>query len=79
MQIDSVLAEGGGRLHGSLLQSGLVNRVYAYIAPKLIGGSGAKSPVEGTGFEKMEEAERFEEIEILRFGEDICITGKCSR
>ncbi len=76
MQIDSVLAEGGGTMHGSLLQSGLVNRVYAYIAPKLIGGSGAKSPVEGTGIEKMAEAKRLEEIEILRFGEDICITGK---
>ena len=75
MTIDSVLVEGGGTLHGSLLQTGFVNRVYAYIAPKLIGGREARSPVEGRGIEKMAEAERLKEIEILRFGEDICITG----
>ena len=75
MQIDSVLVEGGGTLHGSLLLTGLVNRVYAYVAPKLIGGREAKSPVEGTGFARMREAEVLEKIEIISFGEDICITG----
>lgn len=75
-QIDSVLVEGGGTLHGSLLLTGLVNRVYAYVAPKLIGGKEAKSPVEGTGFSRMREAAVLNEIEIIPFGEDICITGK---
>jgi len=36
-KIDSVLVEGGGTLHRSFLQSGLVNKVQAYIAPKLFG------------------------------------------
>lgn len=76
MQIDSVLVEGGGTLHGSLLLTGLVNRVYAYVAPKLIGGKEARSPVEGAGFARMREAEVLNEIEIIPFGEDICITGK---
>lgn len=76
MQIDSVLVEGGGTLHGSLLLTGLVNRVYAYVAPKLIGGKEAGSPVEGAGFARMGEAEVLNEIEIIPFGEDICITGK---
>ena len=76
MQIDSVLVEGGGTLHGSLLLTGLVNRVYAYVAPKLIGGKEARSPVEGAGFARMGEAEVLNEIEIIPFGEDICITGK---
>lgn len=75
-QIDSVLVEGGGTLHGSLLLTGLVNRVYAYVAPKLIGGKEASSPVEGAGFARMREAEVLSEIEIIPFGEDICITGK---
>ncbi len=73
--IDSVLAEGGGAIHGSLLRTGLVNRVYAYIAPKLVGGASAKSPVEGSGIPWMREAKRLTDIEILSFGEDICITG----
>lgn len=73
--IDSILVEGGGTLHGSLLQSGFVNRVYAYIAPKLIGGQLAKSPVEGAGIATMDGAKKLSGIEILPLEEDICITG----
>lgn len=75
MKIDSVLVEGGGTLHGSLLQTDLVNQVYAYIAPKLIGGEAAKSPVEGSGIPKMANASLLKEMQILHFDEDICITG----
>lgn len=74
-RIDSVLVEGGGTIHGSLLKTGLVNRVYAYIAPKLIGGQGAKSPVEGMGISKMGLARVLSDTEVLPMGEDLCITG----
>ena len=37
-QIDSVLLEGGGTLNWAALESGIVERVQAYIAPKLFGG-----------------------------------------
>ena len=37
--IDSILLEGGGILNWSALKSGIVNKVYAYIAPKLFGGA----------------------------------------
>lgn len=74
-KIDSVLVEGGGAIHGSLLQTGLVNRVYAYVAPKIVGGADAKSPVEGSGIPWMREAKHLTDIEIHSFGEDICITG----
>lgn len=50
-EIDSILLEGGGTLNEAMLQAGLVNKVYAYIAPKLFGGREAKTPVEGQGFE----------------------------
>lgn len=75
--IDSVLVEGGGQIHGSLLKTGMVQRVYAYMAPKLIGGMGASSPVEGEGIEKMKDAVQLGQTEILRFGEDLCLTGLC--
>lgn len=77
-KIDSVLVEGGGTLHGSLLRTGLVNRVYAYIAPKLIGGKEAKSPVEGIGFAKMDEAGQLSDVEISLLERDFCITGRMS-
>ena len=37
-QIDSVLLEGGGTLNWAALESGVVQQVQAYIAPKLFGG-----------------------------------------
>lgn len=73
--IDSVLIEGGGTLHGTVLKAGLVNEIYGYIAPKLIGGEEAKSPVEGKGFPRMQEAKKVWEIEIIPLGDDICIHG----
>ncbi|MCH5253075.1 MAG: bifunctional diaminohydroxyphosphoribosylaminopyrimidine deaminase/5-amino-6-(5-phosphoribosylamino)uracil reductase RibD [Lachnospiraceae bacterium] len=75
-KIDSVLIEGGGTLHGTMLKSGLVSRVYCYVAPKLIGGKEAKSPVEGAGFSLMNEALKIEETEIVEFGNDVCISGR---
>lgn len=47
--VDSVLVEGGPTLHGALADEGLVNRVQAYVAPKLFGGNGAPGPVAGRG------------------------------
>lgn len=74
--IDSILLEGGGTLNASLLQEGLVQRVYAFIAPKLVAGAAAKSPVEGSGIPRMEDAIRLTDVELDRFGEDICVTGR---
>ena len=75
-KIDSVLVEGGGAIHGSLLKSGLVQKIYCYLAPKLIGGREAGSPVEGDGFSRMKDALPVKEMEILPLGEDICISGR---
>lgn len=75
MGIDSVLVEGGGSIHGALLEEGLINKVYAYIAPKLIGGAASKTPVGGTGMEKMRDALKIKDMEIQKLGEDLLITG----
>lgn len=48
-EIDSVLLEGGGTLNWAALEQGVVQKVQAYIAPKLLGGREAKTPVEGAG------------------------------
>lgn len=74
-QIDSVLVEGGGEIHGTLMKSGLVQKLYGYVAPKLIGGRDARSPIEGEGFSRMSDALRVSDIEMLHLGEDICISG----
>lgn len=75
-KIDSILLEGGGTLNASMLEEHLVQRLYAFIAPKLVAGAKAKSPIEGKGIEKMQEAIRLHNIETTFFGGDICITGR---
>ena len=74
--IDSVLLEGGGTLNWTALESGIVNRVQAYIAPKLYGGAGAKSPVGGRGVEDPAGAVRLRDISIRRLGGDILLEGE---
>lgn len=74
-QVDSILLEGGGTLNWSALQSGIVNKVQTYIAPKLFGGSG-KTPVEGIGVDDPEEAFLLGKPVITWVGEDILLESE---
>lgn len=73
--IDSILLEGGAELNFSALQAGIVSKVQAYLAPIIIGGKEAKSPVEGTGIEELSEAFQVKETAFQRVGEDLLIEG----
>ena len=77
--IDSVLVEGGGTVNASFLEAGLVDRVYAFLGPKLVGGADSRSPVEGKGVAKMADAAELEDIEVERFDDDIMITGRVKK
>ena len=73
--IDSLLLEGGATLNAAFLQAGCVDEVYAFIAPKIIGGEHSKSPVGGQGIELMKDAIMLKDIKIETFDNDILI--KC--
>ena len=73
--IVNLLVEGGGLTLGSLFDAGLVDKVYAFVAPVIIGGIGAASPVEGTGAELMAHAMRLERTSVRQIGPDWLITG----
>ena len=80
MGIDSLLLEGGSTLNAAFLEAGCVDEVWAFIAPKIIGGEGAKTPVSGKGIEKMSNAIQLQNIDIQNINDDILIKGKiCSR
>ena len=72
-KIDSVLVEGGGQLNWSLLQAGLVQRVYTYIAPKIFGGSTAKSPVGGIGVDTPQQAFQMKVVSTQQLGDDFLL------
>lgn len=71
--IDSILLEGGGELNDSALRAGIVQEVRAFIAPKLFGGSGAKTPVGGIGVELPDQAVKLALDEVRRAGEDLML------
>ena len=76
-EVASVVVEGGGVLLGTLFDGGLVDRVCAFIAPVVVGGAAAPSPVAGEGVELIGDALRLREVEVLRLGEDIAVVGYC--
>ena len=78
-KIDSILLEGGGTLNASMLEEKLIQRLYAFVAPKLVAGAKAKSPVEGKGILKMKDAISLHNVETVLYGKDICITGRIER
>ena len=71
----NLLVEGGGKILGSLFDDGLVDKVQAFVAPVIIGGIEAASPVEGTGAELMVQTRRLERTSIKAIGVDWLITG----
>ena len=75
-EVTNVFVEGGGVLAGSLLDARLVHRVVAFVAPVIIGGDRAPSPVGGQGAALMSDAIRLSAVRIERFGEDVAVIGR---
>ncbi len=71
----SVLVEGGAEVHAALLAENLVDKVYAYVAPKVIGGRDAPGPFGGAGIEHLADARALTDLDVTRLGDDILITG----
>ena len=76
--ITSVLVEGGGTLMGSLFDQALVDKVVSFVAPTIVGGSSAPSPVGGQGVETIGEARQLQRVKVMRLGADVAIVGYCS-
>jgi diaminohydroxyphosphoribosylaminopyrimidine deaminase / 5-amino-6-(5-phosphoribosylamino)uracil reductase len=74
-ELQTLLLEGGGTVAGAFLDAGLVNKVTFFVAPMIIGGRDAALAVAGTGAEKIADALQLENVEVIRRGRDIEITG----
>ncbi len=74
--IDSILLEGGGTFNFSAIESKIVNKVQAYIAPKIFGGDNAKTPVAGKGFEEVSESINLKNSVVSQIGEDFLIESE---
>jgi diaminohydroxyphosphoribosylaminopyrimidine deaminase/5-amino-6-(5-phosphoribosylamino)uracil reductase len=74
--LTSVLVEGGSEVLGSFLDAGAADRVYAFIAPKLVGGQAALPAIGGKGISVMARCASVTEPELLTLGVDWLITGR---
>ncbi len=75
-EIISVLVEGGGELGAGLLASRLAHHVLFFIAPKLVGGQNAPTPIEGAGVAQMADAINLDDLNIRQFGRDLAISAR---
>lgn len=77
--VQSLMLEGGPTLAASFVEAKAVDKVMIFIAPMIIGGSAAKTPVEGSGFNVLGESLELYRLTHESIGSDVLITAYSSR
>lgn len=72
-EITSLLIEGGGATLASAFEAGVVDKLIFFVAPKIVGGKEAITPVDGLGAETMAASIPLERMTSTAIGEDILI------
>ena len=67
--------EGGSQILGSFVDEKLVDKVYAFHAPILIGGNNSISAIGGNGVGKVAEAMKLEHVVFKTFGDNSLTIG----
>jgi diaminohydroxyphosphoribosylaminopyrimidine deaminase/5-amino-6-(5-phosphoribosylamino)uracil reductase len=78
-KMTNVLVEGGGTLLGSFFDAELIDEVHVVIAPKLVGGAEAVTPIGGTGLEQVPELSQLDAPSITLLGDDVYVNGRIRR
>ena len=74
-KITSIMIESGGTLAASALKEGIVDKIMFFVAPILIGGKTAPTPIGGDGFKKLSEAINLHHTNVRSIGRDVLIEG----
>jgi diaminohydroxyphosphoribosylaminopyrimidine deaminase/5-amino-6-(5-phosphoribosylamino)uracil reductase len=74
--ISSILLEGGPHLAGSFMDAGEVDEARMFVGPLVLGGRGARDPLEGEGVEKVAEAVRALTLDCSRVGADLLLSAR---
>lgn len=75
LEIISVLVEGGAAINGAMLTSKVVDKLFLYYAPRILGGTESIPFATGRGFHQMNEAPEVSNLRVHRFGEDFAVEG----
>ena len=73
--LQSVLIEGGAEIAGAFCDAKLIDKITFFIAPVVIGGKNAPTAIGGQGATVLANAMRLRDVEIMRRGADLEITG----
>jgi len=73
-EMQGLLVEGGSNVAGAFMRAGLVNKASFFIAPIILGGD-ALGAVGGAGALTVAEATKLQDVEIVRRGPDVEVTG----
>ena len=76
--VTSLMVEGGATTLWSFFSAGAVDRVCAFLAPRVLGGARAPAAVGGQGF-SLASAPRLEDLALERLGDDLLVTGRVAR
>lgn len=74
-QVQSLLVEGGAEVLGAFFDQKLVHLFRFFYAPTILGGRAALGVVGGLGVDRLKEAQRAQNLEIRRVGEDFLVSG----
>lgn len=74
-KIISIFVEGGGAIHGSFFDARVVDKVYAFYGPVIIGGEKARSAVLGVGPGKLSDALWLKNVSYKRLDDNILAVG----
>jgi diaminohydroxyphosphoribosylaminopyrimidine deaminase/5-amino-6-(5-phosphoribosylamino)uracil reductase len=70
-RMTNVLFEGGATLLGTLHDADAIDEVHVFIAPKILGGANAPSPIGGTGSARIADAKLLADWTITELEGDI--------
>ncbi len=74
-QLDSLLIEGGPTVASAFLVEHLIDKLLLVIAPKIIGGKDAPTPIGGEGIERLKDAIRLKDCSVSMMGPDLVYQG----
>jgi diaminohydroxyphosphoribosylaminopyrimidine deaminase/5-amino-6-(5-phosphoribosylamino)uracil reductase len=75
MKITSLLVEGGATVNWACLSAGLVDKLWLFYAPKILGGYDSVPLIGGDGFVALSDAPQLRELTLHRYGEDFAVEG----
>lgn len=77
--LHNAMIEAGAGLAGAFAEAKLIDKVSAFIAPKIIGGTDAPGPLAGTGISELDDALTLENLTHTVIDGDILVEGYVSK